>query len=335
MVSSLCCPVSQPSLRRPHPWQCNCCNTDQRMRASSFQTILTTEGPAAKRDGGLTPAASGVAQLSLLLFLLGALYNSILTGLARQWWEDPNYSHGFLVPIFCAWVIWTRRDQLRSLPCAPNWSGLLVTVAGLGTLALGVLGAENFLSRVSLLIVLAGLVVQFWGWVCFRALLFPWAALFLMIPLPAIIFNEISLPLQFLASRVGSSLLTLVGVPALREGNVIEMSSLTLDVAEACSGLRFLISLITIAVIYGYFKEPGFGRRIWIVLTAIPVAISANGLRIMGSGIIGEYWSPEKAEGFFHTFSGVVVFAVSLLLLVVLHAALAWVDRFLQSRRTS
>jgi exosortase len=205
----------------------------------------------------------------------------------------------------------------------------------MGILTLGVLGAENFLSRVSLLVVLAGLVVQFRGWSSFRVLLFPWAVLFLMIPLPAIIFNEVSLPLQFLASRLGSSLLTLVGVPVLREGNVLQMSSLTLDVAEACSGLRFLISLITIAVIYGYLKEPSFVRRVWIVLAAIPVAIGANGMRIMGSGIIGEYWSPEKAEGFFHTFSGLVVFAISLLLLVLLHAAFGWTDRFLRSGRTA
>jgi exosortase len=277
----------------------------------------------------------GLTQLCLLTALLGVLYYSVLAALARQWWDDPNYSHGFLVPVFCAWVIWKGKDQLSSLPAAPNSSGLLIIVVGMGILALGVLGAENFLSRVSLLVMLAGLVIQFRGWNFFRVLLFPWAVLFLMIPLPAIIFNEISLPLQFLASRLGSSLLTLVGVSALREGNVIQMSSITLDVAEACSGLRFLISLITIAIIYGYLKEPNFARRIWIALVAIPVAIAANGLRIMGSGIIGQYWGPKMAEGFFHTFSGLVFFAVSLLLLVLFHLAFDWTDRFLQSGRTA
>jgi len=156
-----------------------------------------------------------------------------------------------------------------------------------------------------------------------------------VIPLPAIIFNEISLPLQFLASRLGSSLLTLLGVPVLREGNVIQMSSLTLDVAGACSGLRFLISLITIAIIYGCLKELSFVRRVWIVLAAVPLAISVNGLRIMGIGVIGEYWSSGKAEGLFHTFSGVVFFAISLLLLMLLDAAFGRTHRFLQSRRTT
>lgn len=304
-----------------------------RANSSYMNPVISSSTQTMERP--LRLAILSLAQLSLLAILLVALYYSVLTGLARQWWEDPNYSHGFLVPLFCVWVIWKRRYQLRNLPSAPNWYGLLVTVAGLGILALGILGSENFLSRVSLLVVLAGLVLQFWGWSSFRVILFPWAALFLMIPLPAIIFNEISLPLQFLASRLGSSLLALVGVPVLREGNVIQMSSLTLDVAEACSGLRFLISLITIATIYGSFKEPSLVRRVWIVLAAIPVAIGANGLRIMGSGIIGEYWSPEKAEGFFHTFSGLVFFVVSLMLLVLLHAAFGWTHRFLRSGRNA
>jgi exosortase len=205
----------------------------------------------------------------------------------------------------------------------------------MGTLALGVFGAENFLSRVSLLIVLAGLVIQFQGWSFFRVLLFPWAVLFLMIPLPTIIFNELSLPLQFLASRLGSSLLTIVGVPVLREGNVIQLPSLTLDVAEACSGLRYLISLVTIATIYGYRNGPNFSQRVWTVLVAIPVAIGANALRIMGTGIVGEYWNPQMAEGFFHTFSGLIVFAISLLLLAFFHAAFGWANRLIHSEPTT
>jgi exosortase len=295
----------------------------------------TVEDSASTNNGLVGPATQGLIQLFLLSVLLLAIYYSVLVSLERQWWEDPNYSHGFLVPIFCAWVIWKRKDRLQLLPSAPSWCGFFVTVVGIGILLLGELGAENFLARVSLLIVLAGLVIQFRGWSFFRVLLFPWATLFLMIPLPAIIFNEISLPLQFGASRLGSWLLTIVGVPVLREGNVIQMSSLTLDVAEACSGLRYLISLITIAIIYGYLNEPKSSRRVWLVLAAIPVAIGANGLRIMGSGIIGEYWSPEKAEGFFHTFSGLVVFAISLLLLVLLHGAFGLTDRLQRPGSTS
>jgi exosortase len=176
------------------------------------------------------------------------------------------------------------------------------------------------LARTSLLFAIAGLIIYFFGWKMLRALVFPWAVLFLTIPLPAIIFNQIALPLQFEASRLASGMLSLLGVPVLREGNIIQLSSLTLDVAEACSGLRSLISLITLAIFYGYLFEPKVIRRILLVVLAIPIAVFANGFRIMGSGLLGEYWSPDKAEGFFHMFSGFLIFACSLLLLFGLHA---------------
>jgi exosortase len=266
-------------------------------------------------------------QFFLLGALLGTLYYSILNSLVRQWHEDPNYSHGFLVLPFSAWVIYRRRHQLRNLPLAQEGWGLFVTICGLGILAVGVLGAENFLSRISLLIVLAGVAIQFRGWPFFRAVLFPWAALFLMIPLPAVVFNQIALPLQFLAARLGTSLLYLVGVPVLREGNIINLPYLSLDVAEACSGLRSLMTLITLGIFYGYFQESGPWRRSLLILSSIPIAIAANGLRIMGAGLVGEYWSPDKAEGFFHTFSGIAIFAVSCGLLVLVHGTLTWIHR--------
>jgi exosortase len=281
----------------------------------------------------LTFAAQGWAQLCLLGVFLGALYFPVFTNLVRQWSDDPNYSYGFFVPLFSAWVVCKRRNQLGNLSPAPNWFGLLILLGAMGALALGVFGAENFLSRASSLFALAGLIIHFWGWNFFRVILFPWAALFLMIPLPVIVFNQIALPLQLLASRIGSSLLILSGIPVLREGNVIYLPSMSLDVAEACSGLRSLMSLITAGVFYGYFYESRFGRKLLIVLSSIPIAITANGFRIMACGLIGEYWSPEKAEGFLHTFSGVVVFTISLVLLMLLHATFEMVHRFVQPRR--
>ena len=197
----------------------------------------------------------------------------------------------------------------------------------LGILALGVLGAELFLSRTSLVVLIAGLLVQFRGWRFFRAVIFPWAVLFLAIPLPAIIFNEIALPLQFQASRLASAILGLIGVPVLREGNVILLPSLSLDVVEACSGLRSLVSLIALAIFYGYFVERRVSRRVLLALAAIPIAVLANGLRIMGSGFLGEYWSPERAEGFFHMFSGLLIFIVSFGLLTGFHALISWLGR--------
>jgi exosortase len=273
-------------------------------------------------------------QASLLAALLALLYYRILPALAAQWWEDPNYSHGFIVPLFCAWILWKERKRILAEPVNPSWLGLIVILGGLGFLVLGVLGAELFLSRTSFLLLIAGLIIQFQGWRRFRSMFCPWAVLFLMIPLPVIVFNQIALPLQFLASRLASGLLSLVGVPVLREGNVINLPSLSLDVVEACSGLRSLVSLVTLAVFYGYLFEWRNSRRLLLVLSSIPIAVAANGFRIMGSGVLGEYWSPDKAEGFFHMFSGWLVFVLSLGLLVLFHKILRWFDPRPLSRPT-
>jgi exosortase len=288
---------------------------------------MTAESPVLE---GLRTAERGWqtrVQASLVAALLVILYYHILFSLAAQWWEDPNYSHGFIVPLFCGWIVWKERKRILGEPVFPSWFGLLVVLGGLGTLVLGVLGAELFLSRTSFLIVIAGLIIQFQGWRRFRAMLFPWAVLFLMIPLPVIVFNQIALPLQFLASRLASEMLSVLGVPVLREGNVINLPSLSLDVVEACSGLRSLVSLVTLAVFYGYLFEPRTSRRVFLVLSSIPIAVAANGFRIMGAGLLGEYWSPDKAEGFFHLFSGWLVFVLSLGLLVLFHKILGWFGR--------
>jgi len=293
---------------------------------------VTAEGPIL--DGLETSERNWQSwlQVSLLAALLAVLYHHTLAALAVQWWDDPNYSHGFIVPLFSGWVVWRERKRILAEPVNPSWFGLLVILAGLGILALGVLGSELFLSRTSLLIVVAGMIIQFQGWRRFRAMLFPWAVLFLMVPLPVIVFNQIALPLQFLASRLASGLLSLVGVPVLREGNVINLPSLSLDVVEACSGLRSLVSLVTLAVFYGYLFEPRAWRGFLLVLSSIPIAVAANAFRIMGSGILGEYWSPDKAEGFFHLFSGWLVFVLSLGLLVLFHKILTWSGRYWPSR---
>lgn len=271
-------------------------------------------------------------QVALLTILIGFLYYDILTRLVMDWWKDPNFSHGFLVPFFSAFVVWQSRRRLAALPAEPSWFGLVVAAGSLGILIVGVLGAEFFLSRSSLVFLLAGLVIYFLGWKHFRALLFPWAFLFLMIPIPAIIFNQIAFPLQFLAARLASSLLVLSGIPVLRDGNIIQLPTMTLEVAEACSGIRSLMSLGTLAVIYGYFLETRKLPRVLLALAAIPIAVAANALRIMGTGLLGYFWDPEKAEGFFHTFSGWVIFVVSLALLFSFQGTVRWVGAWINRR---
>ena len=270
---------------------------------------------------------SGWWQGAVLVVLIGALYYRIAGMLVLDWWKDPNFSHGFLIPIFSVFLVWQRRKQLALLRPKPSGFGLVVVAGSLMMLIVGVLGAEFFLSRSSFVFLVAGLVIYFLGWNYFRATVFPWAFLFLMVPIPAIIFNQVAFPLQLLASRLASGLLELVGVPVLREGNVILLPAMPLEVAEACSGIRSLMSLVALALVYGYFLEPKLLRRVLLALSAIPIAVIANSLRVVGTGLMAHWWDPEKAEGFFHVFSGWVIFVLSLVMLFAVHRAMGLLNR--------
>jgi exosortase len=261
-------------------------------------------------------------KISILIGLMAWLYFPIISHLVLQWLKDANFSHGFFVPAFSLYVLWQDRSRLRNLVPSPSTWGLAIIVFAICVLVTGVLGAELFLSRVSLLILIAGLVVYFLGWQFFRALLFPWTVLILMIPLPAIVFNQITFPLQLLASKLAAGVLPWLGVPVLREGNVINLPAMALEVAEACSGIRSLLSLATLAIIYGYLMETRISIRIILTLASVPIAVGANSLRIVGTGLLVQYWDPQKAEGFFHAFSGWLIFVVSLGMLFAVHRVL-------------
>jgi len=245
----------------------------------------------------------------------GVLYWGVLTKLVYDWANDGNYSHGFLIVPLAAYFVWERRARLAAIEVHPTVWGLVVLVASVAVLLVGLLGAELFLTRVSTIGVLAGGILFVWGWRHLRALVFPLAFLLLMIPIPTIIFNQIALPLQLLASRVGEMTLSAASVPVLREGNVIILANATLEVAEACSGIRSLISLLTLGIIYGYFSDSRMAVRIGVVLATIPIAIVTNAARVAGTGLAAHYFGPTAAEGFFHTFSGWAVFVIAIALM--------------------
>jgi len=285
-------------------------------------TYAVQTAPFHAEPQGLSNQRMPVWQMIVLTGALAWLYAPVLTQLIRQWMHDPNYSHGFFVPAFSAFVLWTEKRRLQQLPLRPSWTGLIVLALALIVLTAGTLGAELFLSRSSFLLAIAGLVVLGYGWNYMRAILFPWLFLLLMIPIPAILFNQITFPLQLLASRAAAHTLPLLGVPVLREGNIIQLPAMALEVAEACSGIRSLMSLTTLAIIYGYLMEPRTSFRVLLAVASIPIAVIANSLRIIGTGLLVQYWDPDKAQGFFHAFSGWLIFVVSLILLFLLHRAL-------------
>ena len=191
-------------------------------------------------------------------------------------------------------------------------------------LVAGMLGAELFLTRASMIVVLASAVLYLLGWKAFRVLLLPLAFLWLMVPIPAIIFNQIAFPLQLLASRVGEVTMSGVGIPVLREGNVIVLANTTLEVAEACSGIRSLISLLTLGIVYGYFTDRRPLVRATIALLTIPIAIVANAIRVAGTGIAAHFYGADAAEGFLHSFSGWLVFIAAFAMVFVATRVLLW-----------
>jgi len=246
------------------------------------------------------------------------LYGPVILKLTHDWSIDENYSHGFLIPPLVAYLIWERRDRLSRIPLSPSNLGLALVIASMGLLLAGRLGAELFLTRIGMLGTIVGGVLYLLGWRHLRLLAFPLAMFLLMIPIPAILFNAIVFPLQLLASRFGGAVVAAAGIPVLREGNVIVLANTTLEVAEACSGIRSLVSLLTLAIVYGYFSDRRPGVRIAVALSAVPVAILANGLRVAGTGIAAHFYGAAAAEGFFHAFSGWLVFIAAFAMLFVI-----------------
>jgi exosortase len=273
------------------------------------------------REGSLPNGLPGWKGVALLL-LIAWLYASILAHLFLQWvgpHSDPNFEHGIFVPLFSLFVLWQDRQRLKAIAPAPSWAGLPLVVLSLLMLLLGVWGAEIFTQRVSLLVLVAGLIVLFRGWTFFRAVLFPWAFLILMIPIPNLLINQVTFPLQLVASKLSSVLLQWVGVPVLREGNMIKLAAMQLDVAEACSGIRSLLTLVTLAIIYGYLMEIRIWVRVLLVCSAVPIAVVANSFRIFGTGLLVQFGHADEAEGFYHALSGLLIFAVALFMLFAVH----------------
>lgn len=264
--------------------------------------------------------------LLALLLLIAWLYGSVLKGLFLEWvgpHSDPNFQHGIAVPFFALFVLWQGREQLAAIRPAPSWTGLPLVALSMLLLVLGVLGADIFLPRVSLLILLAGLIILFRGWTFFRAVLFPWAFLFLMIPIPVLLLNRVTFPLQLVAAKWAASLLELVGVPVLLEGNLLTLASMPLNVSEACSGIRSLLTLVTLAIIYGYLLETRKWVRVVLVCAAVPIAVAANSFRVFGTGVLVQLGYDKQAEGFYHTVTGMVIFVPALIMLLALHRVIS------------
>ena len=259
-------------------------------------------------------------------------YAPVLSALVRQWASDPDMGHGFFVPLIAGYIIWKKRDALLAIKPQPNWWGLAVVMVGGVQLIVGTLGVELFLARTSLVIVLIGAVWLLGGDLMLKKLAFPLFLLFFMVPIDAVIYNQITFPLQLLASRLADGALTLMSIPVAREGNILELPNQRLSVVEACSGIRSLLSLTFLSLVYGYFFEKKTWIRVVLFLSTVPIAILANSSRVTITGILTQV-KPEAAEGFFHEAEGWVIFMVALGILILFHQLIVRGSKYLEVRR--
>jgi exosortase len=265
------------------------------------------------------------AALGFLLALsIAWLYAGVVSGLVAEWASSPDASYGIVLAAVAALVAWRRRDALRRAidPTGAALPGAAIVALGLVMYLAGQLGADLFLTRLSLLVVLCGGIWFLAGARALQTVAAPMVFFAVAIPLPSVIASALTLPLQLTASRVAEASLTTMGVPVFRDGNVLELPSTALEVAEACSGLRSIISLAAISILLAW-TEPSLPRRIAIVAFSLPVAIVMNGFRIAATGLACEAWGPKAASGSWHTFTGWVTFVVSVFVLLQLQRLMA------------
>lgn len=257
--------------------------------------------------------------------LLGLAFWPTLRALVHDWIHNEDMGHGFFVPAVALYIGWQQRRQL-TLPATSSRAGLLVMAYAAVQLYVATLGAELFLARTALVFSIFGVVLYLFGTANFRKLLFPLVLLFFMVPLPAIIYNQVTFPLQLFASQVAENVLTLLGIPVLREGNVLELPSQRLSVVEACSGIRSLLSLSFLSLVYGYFFDSRKWMKIALLVATVPIAVAANAARVTITGILSEQ-NPELARGFFHTAEGWIIFLVATAMLLATHGLINLVAR--------
>lgn len=244
------------------------------------------------------------------------LYLPFLKTLVVAWETNDDYSHGYFIPFLVIYFIYCQRDELKNTAVRPSNAGILVIAAGLAQLIVAKIGSEFFLQRTSLIILLVGLVLFLLGWEYLRKMFLPLAYLFFMIPLPAIIWNKIAFPMQLFSSFLTEKVISLLGIPIFREGNILHLAETTLEVVAACSGLRSLVTMFALSAALAMISELPNWKRWLLFFSAIPIAIIANISRLVITALMASRMGSAAAQGFLHEFSGIVVFLLGLTLLL-------------------
>ncbi len=254
-------------------------------------------------------------ELILAIVLVSGLFGTIVTGMAADWYHDDNYSHGFLVPLIAGYFLRERWNDLKTANVAPSGIGTVVIACALLQLYISSLANESFTARTSLIVLIAGMVLYFFGTEIFRVTRVPLLYLLFMVPLPYIVYNSLALPLKMFVSWVSVGFLKAIGLAVVREGNIIMFPSITLEVADACSGMRSLVSILALSTAYAIYLQVSHVKRWVIIVSSIIIAIATNALRVIVTGILANYQGAAAAQGFFHEFAGMAVFTLAMVLL--------------------
>ena len=251
-----------------------------------------------------------------------ALYWPIIVPMVKVWASDDNYSHGFLVPIISLYLAYMRRNDLQAATVRPCNSGIALIAFGLILLILGWVATEYLTMRSSLVVVIAGLVLYLLGWEIFKILLAPLWYLFLMVPIPAVLYDAAAFPLKLFVTNVSVLSMKALGIVVWQEGNILMFPNITLEVADACSGLRSIMSLLALGAAYAFVLHTKIRDRVILIVSTLPIAVLTNTLRVVATGVLAQFFGSAAAEGFFHEFAGLFVFAAAVVMFVALGSAL-------------
>ncbi len=263
-----------------------------------------------------------IVPLAALSVSFLVLYYPVLAKLIQDWGVDDNYSHGYFIPFIAAYMVWQRKEDLAAANKKGSPWGLVLVFLGLAQFVLAWAGSEYFLQGTSMVVVLFGVVLFLWGPTLTKIVWVPVAYLALMVPLPAILWNKIAFPMKLFASKVAADVIQAMGYTVLREGNILTLPNTVLEVADACSGLRSLTSLLALSAAMAYLAPMAAWKKWLLFLSAAPIAVVCNVLRLIGTAVLARHYGAGVAEGFLHTFSGWLVFLLGLAMLGGVYALL-------------
>ncbi|SDT96679.1 exosortase/archaeosortase family protein [Desulfobacula phenolica] len=256
-------------------------------------------------------------QVLPLILVFFFLYHKAIEKLISDWSVDPNFSHGFLIPFVALYMVWYKQHEILKVSHESSTTGVFIIILGMLIHIAGNVGAELFLMRFSMIITLTGIIIYYFGFKMFRKVMIPLAYLILMIPIPALIWNKIAFPLQLFSANIASQTITLLGIPVFREGNILHLANTSLEVVDACSGIRSLTSLLALTGAFAFLAPFGSIKKWILFFSAVPIAVAVNVIRLSITGAMAAWIGPETAHGFLHDMSGLIMFFAALILVYI------------------